>query len=195
VYITAEAIARIEDLYGAPVEIVRSYEMTLREFEVVRRSRKFGRSHDVTLFIIEDDKVAVIKKPMYPPGAWRAPSGGVALGEDFESGALREAYEETGLRIALRKYLLRAQVRFTCQGDAIDWTTHVFSAHRVGGELEPVDTHEIAAARFASVAELKGSIRDALIESGSTGLRYRAELGDMILDKLMEAGDLSRPPM
>jgi len=184
-YISVEAIDSLERKYGRPEELRLSYEMSEREFEVVRKSQKHGRAHDVTLFIIKDEAIVVIKKPFYPPGAYRAPSGGIEPGEDFEVGALREAHEETGLKISLDRYIVRARVRFTHKDRLIDWTSHVFSATAIDGELNPVDTHEIAEARFASIAELMGSIRDALLSSGSTGLRYRSELNDVVLRKLM----------
>ncbi|HEY7545465.1 MAG TPA: NUDIX hydrolase [Blastocatellia bacterium] len=182
----------MERRYGVPDEVRREYEMTGREFDMVSRSRKHGRSHDVTLFIIDNDSIVVIKKPMYPPGAYRAPSGGIAPGEDFEAGALREAYEETGLHVAIEKYILRAFVRFTHQIDAIDWTTHVFSARPCGGALQPIDTHEIVEARLATFEELTGSIREVLLKTESTGLRYRAELGDIVLNRLIEMGAISK---
>jgi 8-oxo-dGTP pyrophosphatase MutT (NUDIX family) len=191
-YITDESIREMERRYGVPDEVRREYEMTGREFDMVSRSRKHGRSHDVTLFIIDNDSIVVIKKPMYPPGAYRAPSGGIAPGEDFEAGALREAYEETGLHVAIEKYILRAFVRFTHQIDAIDWTTHVFSARPCGGALQPIDTHEIVEARLATVEELTGSIREVLLKTESTGLRYRAELGDIVLNRLIEMGAISK---
>lgn len=187
-YITEEAIRDIEKKYGAPDEIHAEYEMTPLEFEMVFRSQKHGRAHDVTLFIIEDEKVAVIKKPMYPPGAYRAPSGGIAPGEDFEQGALREAYEETGLIVALQRYIARFRVSFTSGDGLIRWTSHVFSAHPTGGSLQPIDTHEIVEARFASVSELMGGMRASLLQSGSTGLRYRAELNDAVIERLIERG-------
>jgi 8-oxo-dGTP pyrophosphatase MutT (NUDIX family) len=183
-YVTTEIIREVEKRFGTPEEVRLAYEMTEREFDMVRRSQKHGRAHDVTLFIIDQDRIVVIKKPMYPPGAYRAPSGGIDVGEDFETGALREAYEETGLTVALEQYLLRALVAFTCAGQIINWTTHVFKARRLEGELQPIDTHEIVEARFATVDELRGSIKAVLLASGSTGLRYRAELGDMVLDLL-----------
>ena len=192
-YISAEAINEIESKYGTPAEIRLSYEMTEREFNLVRRSQKHGRAHDVTLFILIENSVVVIKKPMYPPGAYRAPSGGINPGENFEAGAIREAYEETGLAIELVKYLLRARVKFTHESGVIDWTTHVFTANPVGGSLEPIDTHEIVEARLAGIGELSGPIKRALLESGSTGLRYRAELGDVVLEMLIEDGSLPPP--
>ena len=192
-YISAEAINEIESKYGTPAEVRLSYEMTRPEFEMVRKSQKHGRAHDVTLFILKENSIVVIKKPMYPPGAYRAPSGGISPGENFEAGAIREAYEETGLRVELVKYLLRARVKFTHEADVIDWTTHAFTANPVGGSLEPVDTHEIVEARLAGIEELKGSIKQALLLSGSTGLRYRAELGDIVTEMLIEDGLLAPP--
>jgi ADP-ribose pyrophosphatase YjhB (NUDIX family) len=187
-YITTDIIQDIELRYGTPLEIARSYEMKPREFEMVRGSQKNGRAHDVTLFIIRRNEIVVIKKPMYPPGAYRPPSGGITPGESFEQGSLREAYEETGLRVTMDSYLLRARIAFTCLDDTIDWTTHVFSATPIGGILQPIDTHEIVEARYASVEELRGNIRRALVESGSTGLRYRAELCDIVLERLATEG-------
>ena len=189
-YITAEIVAGLEARYGVPDEVGWQFEMSPREFDVVRRSQKHRRAHDVTLFIIEDEQVVVIKKPFYPPGVYRAPSGGVAPGESFEVGALREAYEETGLRVELDRYVVRARVKFTCAGAPIDWVSHVFSARRTGGELAPVDTREIVEARFATVAEILGPMREAMLASGSTGLRYRARLQDVIIAKLVATGGL-----
>jgi NADH pyrophosphatase NudC (nudix superfamily) len=140
------------------------------------------------LFIIDRDRVCVIKKPMYPAGAYRPPSGGVAPGEDFEAGTLREAWEETGLTVRLDAYLLRSLVRFTRGGAAIDWTSHVFSAVPIVGELNPQDTEEIVEARFVTRDELLGSIRQALLDSGSTGLRYRAMLADAVMEILGQRG-------
>lgn len=189
-YITEEVIREIEKKHGEPEEIHLAYEMTPCEFDMVLRSQKNGRAHDVTVFIIEGNSIVVIKKPMYPPGAYRAPSGGIAVGEDFEEGALREAYEETGLTVALEKYLIRARVRFNCGERVINWTSHVFTATPTGGSLEPVDTHEIVEARLATVSELMGSIREAMLASGSTGLRYRAELNDAVIERLIKQNRL-----
>ncbi|HWN97748.1 MAG TPA: NUDIX hydrolase [Blastocatellia bacterium] len=122
-YITREMISEVEQNYGKPTELAFTYEMNEPEFEMVRRSQKNKRAHDVTLFIIDRSRIVVIRKPMYPPGAYRAPSGGVAPGEPFEAGALREAHEETGLRVALEEYILRARVRFSLGDDVIDWTS------------------------------------------------------------------------
>lgn len=195
-YITPEMINDVERKYGSPDVLAFVYEMKPNEFELVRRTQKNGRAHDVTLFIIVDNRIAVIRKHMYPPGAYRAPSGGISPGEGFEEGAIREALEETGLAVTLERYLARVRVRFTCGPRAIAWTTHVLTARPcldlsglpADGALQPEDTHEIAEARLASLEELRGEIKTALIRTKSTGLRYRAELTDQVIRRLINEG-------
>lgn len=183
-YISAETIHELEQKFGKPREVSLAYEMTESELDAVRRSQKHGRAHDVTLFIFIEGELVVIRKPMYPPGAYRAPSGGIEPGEPFEQGAVREAYEETGLVVSLCGYILRARVKFS-QGDkSIDWTSHVFLASRIGGALAPVDTDEIVEARLVAIHELMGPVRRALLASSSTGLRYRSDLNDMVIKEL-----------
>ncbi len=202
-YVTAEIIREVEQRYGTPVEIAREYEMTAEQLDVVRLGMKHGRCHDVTLVIVDDERnIVVTRKPSYPPGAFRTPSGGVEVGESFDDGAIREAKEETGLDIVLEKYLIRANVRFRRLGfhpdlscsngrgrdgiptydDVIDWTTHVLQARPIGGTLQPLDTKEIVEARKATIAEITGPIREALLASGKPGLRYRAELDGLAVE-------------
>lgn len=168
-YFDAQMVEEVERKFGRPEEIA-----------LVRNSQKDGRAHDITLFIFRDSQLALIRKPSHPPGVFRAPGGGLRLNEPFEEGAKREAREETGLEIEIDMYLLRLQVRFTCGNDYIDWTTHVFCARAVGGELAPRDTKEIIAAQWASLEELQGLIREALLSSGWPLLTHRASLTDRV---------------
>ncbi|MCX7421561.1 MAG: NUDIX hydrolase [Planctomycetia bacterium] len=184
-YVSTEIIRDVEQRYGTPVEIAREYEMTPQQLSVVRLGQKNGRCHDVTLVIVDDElNVVVIRKPSYPIGAYRTPSGGVEVGESFDDGAIREAKEETGLDIVLEKYLIRANVRFRCGSEVIDWTTHVLQARPTGGTLQPIDTKEIVEARKATIAEITGPIRETLIATGSPGLRHRAELDGLAIELL-----------
>jgi len=189
-YVTAEIIREVEQRYGTPVEIAREYEMTAEQLDVVRLGMKHGRCHDVTLVIVDDERnIVVTRKPSYPPGAFRTPSGRVEVGESFDDGAIREAKEETGLDIVLEKYLIRANVRFRCGSDVIDWTTHVLQARPTGGTLQPLDTKEIVEARKATIAEITGPIREALLAAGKPGLRYRAELDGLAI-AMIQKGSL-----
>ena len=59
--------------------------------------------------------------------------------------------------------------------------THVLQARPTGGTLQPLDTKEIVEARKATVTEITSPIREALLASGSPGLRYRAELDGLAI--------------
>ena len=175
-YITEATLNKLEQKYGVPSVLHTAYQMNAREFDLLKWSMRDGRAHDVTLFIFQGARVAVIRKPSYVPGLYRVPSGGIKPGECFEVGAKREAYEETGLDVELERYLLKVFVTFSFQGEVVTWTSHVFSAQAIGGHLQPVDTKEIDGARWATVDELKTTLLTSLQQSASAGLRYRAEL-------------------
>ena len=184
-------IERIQGYLGSPLVMDMHYEIQPFEYDVVEGSMSGGRAHDVTMFIrgMEDPRlIAVIRKHFFPPGAYRAPSGAAHRGETLERGAAREALEETGLEIELERYLLRINARFTCaERRLINWTSHVFEARQVEGRLEPIDTDEIEAARWATEDELQGPIRRVLVESGWGLFRYRVALTDLTVE-LMGAG-------
>lgn len=190
-YTSEEDIAAIEHDLGVPLTTTMSFDVSASEFDMVDRSMYKGRAHDVTMFIraAQDPKdVVVIRKPFFPPRVFRAPSGAANPGESLRDGALRESKEETGLDVALDRYVARIAARFTCDGKAIDWTTHVFEAQELAGILRPIDTHEIAEARWASLDELQGTIRDALLETGWGLFRYRVALTDLTVGEIAESG-------
>ncbi len=162
-------------LYGQPDRLTTLQDMTPDELGIVRASMKNGRAHDITLYIKKDSGYIFIAKPFYPPGLYRAPSGGVMPDEDFETGAKREAMEETGVEIELKRYILRIDVRFQSGDDYIDWTSHIFTAEYVNGEINPQDTHEIREAKLVSPDEIHGFM-ELMLKSGVGGLIYRAYL-------------------
>jgi 8-oxo-dGTP pyrophosphatase MutT (NUDIX family) len=128
----------------------------------------------------------VIRKPFFPEGVFRAPSGAANKGESLEHGALRESKEETGLDVRLDRYVARISATFLSDGGSIDWTSHVLEATQVAGELHPIDTVEIAEARWATLAELQGPIRQALLDTGWGLFRYRVALTDLTVRALEE---------
>ena len=180
-YVSAGEIRRMEGLYGTPAEERTSIEMPAGEWRVLRRSQVHGRAHDVTLFVLRDGMLAGIAKHPYPPGIYRAPSGGVLPGESMEEGIQREMLEETGLQVRLKRYVLRVLVDFSHEGEVVHWTTHVFTGEALPGEMGPLDLEEIREARWVPVEDLAGRIREALLASGSAGLRYRAWLHDRVM--------------
>ena len=140
--------------------------------------------HDVTLLIVNGERLALIRKPPFPDGVWRPPGGGIKPGEEFAAGAAREALEETGLRVELRRYLVDATALFVYRPHEVPWRTHVFLATTADDELAPHDTDEIAGARWGTLAELAGPLRERLLETGRAFWRYRVALHDRALEAL-----------
>ncbi len=165
----------MERLYGHPDELAVTQPMTSGDMAVVKGSMKNGRAHDITLYIRKGESYIFIAKPFYPPGLFRAPSGGVHPDEDFIAGAKREAMEETGVEIELERYILRIRVCFESEKESVLWVSHIFTAKHVVGEIDPQDLEEIREARLIHPREIPELIRLMRI-SDRGGLVYRAFL-------------------
>ncbi|HXH97266.1 MAG TPA: NUDIX hydrolase, partial [Gaiellaceae bacterium] len=129
-------------------------------------------------------RLALIRKPQFDSGLWRPPGGGIRPGEDFAVGALREALEETGLHVALHRYLVETHVVFRNGGRELPWHTHVLLAETADEELTPGDADEIEAARWGTLPELAGPLRSRLLATGRAFWRYRVALHDAALSQL-----------
>ena len=125
-HLTDEILAPIRARYGEPDVLEWEGEISEREHRIATYNPR--RLHDVTLFILNGDRLALIRKPMFPPDIWRPPGGGVKPGEGFVEAVRREALEETGLRVELERYLVEARARFVYRPIELDWPTLVFLA-------------------------------------------------------------------
>lgn len=205
--LSADLVHQAEVRFGMPRELSLEARIGEAEMDVVASSMRKLRVHDVTLFIVDKREIVVIRKPWFPAGAYRAPSGGVQAGETLEEGALREGLEETGLTLSLGKYLLRIAAVFrpaepwpgvgglplevtdSIEPSALHWWSHVFSARVVGERtLAPRDTWEIAEARWVPVSELQGSIRETLLGTGKGLFGYRVALTDATVGLMRQSG-------
>jgi ADP-ribose pyrophosphatase YjhB (NUDIX family) len=173
-------VAAVRERYGEPA--VLAWDGAISDAEWALATHNPTRTHDVTLFILDpSERIALIRKPHFTEGVWRPPGGGVKPGEDFAAGAVREAFEETGLRVELRRYLVASEATFRNRGRALEWQTHVVLATTDDEELAPSDPDEIAAARWGTVAELRGPLRETLLATGRAFWRYRVALHDAAL--------------
>ena len=182
-------LAPVRALYGTPA--VLRWDGEISDVEWSTATHNPTRAHDVTLFILDpiggyapERRIALIRKPHFALDVWRPPGGGVKPGEDFAAGALREALEETGLRVELRRYLVASQVVFRNEGRELPWQTHVLLAETEDAELAPNDPGEIADARWGTLEELAGPLRDRLLAEGREFWRYRVALHDAALAQL-----------
>jgi ADP-ribose pyrophosphatase YjhB (NUDIX family) len=176
--------------YGVPRKVHFSIDMNPEEYELVARSVRHGRRHDVTVFIRHKGKFAVIQKHAYAnSGVFRAPSGGALPGETLVDAATREAREETGLEVELERFVLEVHANLRSRGmPSVDWVSYVFLAHSIGGQLDPQDTDEIFEVKLSTREELLTDVRPLMLGSGSGGFRYRALMTDAFFDQLDALG-------
>lgn len=88
------------------------------------------------------------------------------------------------MEIVLERYLVQVSAVFSHAGERIPWRTHILSASAESETLAPLDTTEIAAARWGTAAELAGPIRERLLATGRALWRYRVALHDAALEEL-----------
>jgi ADP-ribose pyrophosphatase YjhB (NUDIX family) len=183
VHLDEVELAPLRERFGDPVALDWDGEISDAEWTLATYNP--SRTHDVTLFILDAaGRLALIRKPHFADGIWRPPGGGIKPGEDVVTGAVREALEETGLHVELDRYLVATDALFRNAGRELRWRTHVLSARTQDAELAPSDEAEIAAARWGTLAELGGPLRERLLATGRAFWRYRVALHDAALSAL-----------
>ncbi|MEX2210295.1 MAG: NUDIX hydrolase [Gaiellaceae bacterium] len=175
-------LAPLRARFGEPAQMTWEGDISQAEHELATYNP--NRMHDVTLIITNGDRIALIRKHAFEEGIWRPPGGGVKPGEDPVAGMQREALEETGLQVEIARYLVHAEALFLYRPFEVPWRTHVFHATTADEAIEPQDLEEIAAARWGTLAELAGPLRERLLASGRAFWRYRVALHDAALAAL-----------
>jgi 8-oxo-dGTP pyrophosphatase MutT (NUDIX family) len=100
--------------------------------------------------------LAVIRPRGRPPGTWTLPKGLVDPDETPAETALREAYEETGVRARLGPKLGDVRYTYTWEGERVFKIVSFFLAYAVGGrigELPEGMELEVAEARWLPLEE------------------------------------------
>jgi ADP-ribose pyrophosphatase YjhB (NUDIX family) len=97
----------------------------------------------VNVAIIQNKQVLLTKRPDF--GVWCLPGGHVDAGESVAQAAIREAFEETGLKIQLNRL-----VGIYSIPEARAWVNLivVFAGHPVGGEFKPQEDDVLEMAFF-----------------------------------------------
>lgn len=149
-----EAMRReVDDLAGRFGEPLR-VEATIPDgsMDPIRRPDRIG---EVCMVIRRPTGTLLVStKTFYPPGAYRLPTGGIDVGERVEAALAREAHEETGLEVAVRRFLAAITYR-TPRGETV-FHTFAFLLDELGGTLGPLDPHEeILDYREVDPSELK----------------------------------------
>lgn len=111
---------------------------------------------------------------MEKAGLWHIPSGTVEAGENPEDTAVREAFEEAGLRVRLLKFISAYLGKFP-DGELV--LRHVWLAETLpGSTFQPVLAQEVAEVRFVSGVEFDALYTAGLIRMHHTKLFYQDAL-------------------
>ena len=100
--------------------------------------------------------LAAVRPQGKPEGVWALPKGLVDSGEKPEETALREGFEETGIRGRLDSKLGDVRYVYTWQGERVFKVVSFFLSHATGGrigELPPGMEREVAEARWLPLAD------------------------------------------
>lgn len=169
-------LSSIRARFGYPYHQWMTHEFDEQGWRLVEKCVNQKRTHDVTLLIQgPDDRFALMSKHSYPPGIFRSPSGGVKPGEDLVTGALREAKEETGLNIELKRFILHITLDIGFSGEVTTWDSYVFHATTRDTQLKPTDLKEVRETSWAGREQLQ-MMAAKLKATGNGGLIYRGDL-------------------
>ena len=93
-------------------------------------SKDSDRRAEVVFAIHNDDgRDWVHAKPHYPTHIFRLPSGGVHWDEQVETALLREVEEETGLPVAIERFIGLVEYRFWRQQSSVKFASYIFALH------------------------------------------------------------------
>ena len=175
-----EELAELAARYGTPlVEQVallsrsgqfgpRIRERTLRtsgSFAPIGKPDRFG---EVCMVVRRPDGTLITaRKTYYPPETFRLLTGGISHGEPIFAALLRETAEETGLEVAVRRFLAAVSYRLNDSPTA-EFYTFAFLLDELGGTLGAVDEEEQVAA-FGSVLPADLPSLASKLESLGTG--------------------------
>ena len=137
----------------------------------IRKSDRYG---EVCMVIRRPSgNLLLAIKTFYPRGAYRLPTGGIHHGEEIAAALAREAHEETGLELEVRRFLAHISYagRSAPQGEPL-FHTFAFLLDERGGTLGALDTserieawREIAPRDLGSVADFLANLRTQGTES------------------------------
>jgi 8-oxo-dGTP pyrophosphatase MutT (NUDIX family) len=178
--------------FGEPVRRCYHYQVTessWRDWET-RRSKRAGEV--VLLLRRKGGHYLVHTKGFYPQGVYRLLSGGIKPGEDLVAAVLREAHEETGLRVDVQRFLASAEHCFAWQDRCQRFASYLFLLSEQGGVLGSKDPAEAISdfreVPLASLEEMARNLESLSPEWSDWGC-FRASMHHLAVEVLRDDHD------
>jgi len=125
--------------YGQP--IVQTVNLGANTyFDPINKTDRFG---EVCMVIRRKNcRLLTAIKTFYPRGAYRLLTGGINYGEPVLDALLRETHEETGLEVAVQRFLAAVAYQLNSNNEAPVFYTFAFLLDEVGGTFGVLDEDE-----------------------------------------------------
>lgn len=133
----------------------------------------------VSVVVIEDGKILLVKHRKGSKQYWVLPGGRLEYGETFVDCAVRELQEETGLVIEAEKFI------FLSEAIAPDCSRHIVNVYLkakvIGGKLQLGDEPVLAGVDFLPIADLDQitlfpPIADVIKEAAANNWKGKGEI-------------------
>jgi 8-oxo-dGTP pyrophosphatase MutT (NUDIX family) len=189
-------LTELADRYGAPLAM--DAEIPTGFADPIRRRDRIGE----VCFAIRrpNGRLLLSIKTTYPRGAHRLPTGGIKRGESVLAALRREAHEETGLDLEVRRFLARITYRPEDCPEPI-FHTFAFLLVETGGTLEVLDPDEkieeyieVEASRLRDISRGLATLSGDGAAGGVGGSwrdwgRFRAVVHSAVHQALLSSGE------
>jgi ADP-ribose pyrophosphatase YjhB (NUDIX family) len=136
-------IAQLGAQYGTPRRERCALDVSQGAHEWWTTDKVRRRDGEVVLFIQRRNGSLILHtKDFYPGRVLRVPSGGVKEGEAVTAAVHREALEETGLQVAIERFLTLVEFEFRWRGQVTRYPSYSFLLCEVEGDLKSLDPDE-----------------------------------------------------